>query len=464
MGQSARQTEHLRPHSYTRTSRTSDAYAALDFSDFNQRAFRNNRRRLRNRQDIGPSHNFSRLMTGRLDLNQNGRALGTAVPDVAAEYDRNISTSRNLAFSDKNKDGLMEDSELDVETQYRELMGARAKRMKIGEYDSQHHVETIHLDADEDLRNYYTFTGEAVGTGTYGTVFAATSKQTGEEVAVKSMDKHTQPRYRREIEMLKRVNFKGVVRLLRVFESRDKVFLVTEYLDGGDLFDYIVDHNVYLENMSLRKALEITRAMLCSLEACHLNDFAHLDVKPENFVFRTSPEEYTDLVLVDFGASQPFRLKSFARGKQDYVGGMDDYWIGEPESHIGGTASYVSPEVVIQGRFSSRSDMWSMGVTLYMMLTGQRPFDAEVDSVDSDGVAKDVCVETAIQQKIRQEATRARNLSVFKTCEDLQGIDESIKRLLVEMTQPDPALRPSTTEAIHYIDTLLSGDLPGDDR
>ena len=131
---------------------------------------------------------------------------------------------------------------------------------------------------------------------------------------------------------------------------------------------------------------------------------------------------------------------------------MDDYWIGEPETHIGGTASYVSPEVVIQGRFSSRSDMWSMGVTLYMMLTGQRPFDAEVDEgSDHD----EICYETEIQKKIKAEAARAPNKSVFRTCEDLQGIHEGTKRLLVEMTQPDPAMRPSTTEAIHYIDKLL---------
>lgn len=127
---------------------------------------------------------------------------------------------------------------------------------------------------------------------------------------------------------------------------------------------------------------------------------------------------------------------------------MDDYWIGEPESHIGGTASYVSPEVVLSGRFSSRSDIWSIGVTLYMLLTGQRPFDAETNASPS-------AMEKEIKQKIRQEAAKARAKSLFSTCKDLENIHEGVGRLLVEMTHPDPAFRPSTTEAIAFINLML---------
>lgn len=333
------------------------------------------------------------------------------------------------------------------------LKDARDMRCERGQYAGNRVVNTVRLSSEEDLKEWYTLDDQhqIIGTGTYGTVLSAVCNRTKQKVAIKGMEKKEQPHYAREIDMLKRVNSKGCVRLLEVMETDAKVFLVTELLRGGDLFDYIVDNNVYLGNMTVEQVLMLTRAMLCSLEACHLRNFAHLDVKPENFVFRHGAEKnLTDLVLVDFGAAQPFRLRPFARDRDQYQLGMDDYWIGIPESHIGGTASYVSPEVVIDGRFSSRSDMWSMGVTLYMMLTGQRPF--EVDYTDSPSTYN---AEKEIQSKIKVEAERARNQSIFRTCKDLENVHPGTKRLLEEMTQPDPAMRPSTTEAIHYIDKLL---------
>lgn len=339
-----------------------------------------------------------------------------------------------------------------VVSRFELLKDARDSRLERDQYAGKHVVNTVQLSSEAEISEHYTLDDQhIIGTGTYGTVLSAVCNRTNQRVAIKGMEKSEQPHYLREVDMLKRVNCKGCVRLLEVMETDSKVFLVTELLRGGDLFDYIVDNNVYLGNMTVKQVLLLTKAMLCSLEACHLNNFAHLDVKPENFVFRKGADkDFTDLVLVDFGAAQPFRLRPFARDRNQYQMGMDDYWIGVPESHIGGTASYVSPEVVIDGRFSSRSDMWSMGVTLYMMLTGQRPF--EVDYTDSESAYN---AEKEIQSKIKVEAERARNQSIFRTCKDLENVHPGTKRLLEEMTQPDPALRPSTTEAIHYIDKIL---------
>ena len=360
----------------------------------------------------------------------------------------------SVAFLDGH--GSKEDGTLTpdaVLSRFALLKDARDLRLERDQYAGKHEVKTIELSHEAELSEFYTLDEQhIIGTGTYGTVLSAICNRTKQRVAIKGMEKSEQPHFAREVEMLKRVNCKGCVRLLEVMETDSKVFLVTELLRGGDLFDYIVDNNVYLGNMTVKQVLLLTRAMLCSLEACHLNNFAHLDVKPENFVFREGAEkDFTGLVLVDFGAAQPFRLRPFARDRNQYQLGMDDYWIGVPESHIGGTASYVSPEVVIDGRFSSRSDMWSMGVTLYMMLTGQRPF--EVDYTDSESAYN---AEKEIQSKIKVEAERARNQSIFRTCKDLENVHPGTKRLLEEMTQPDPALRPSTTEAIHYIDKILN--------
>jgi len=108
-----------------------------------------------------------------------------------------------------------------------------------------------------------------------------------------------------------------------------------------------------------------------------LAGFAHLDIKPENFIFQKCLDDGTAdptsrLVLVDFGCAEMFAIAPYARSGSDYVVGQDDV----VDLHrAAGTLMYVSPEV-ISGYFSSRSDVWSIGAVLFLMLHGATPYSS----------------------------------------------------------------------------------------
>jgi len=279
---------------------------------------------------------------------------------------------------------------------------------------------------------------------------------TGATVAIKTVKKSGSAHYKREVVLSSRVHHPSVLSPLRVFESADEVFIVTEFCQGGELFEFVADHNLYLGTLSETSILEVTREMLVALETCHKAGFAHLDVKPENFVFRIPWSECladihkirNNLVLIDFGAAQPFRLRKYAERSDQYVSNMDEHFRGE--SSLGGTASYVSPEV-LQQRFSSRSDIWSLGVTLFMLIAGRRPFDASFEHAPS-------VFDRKVQENIRMEASRPLGQSLYSTCEELGLAHTSTVDLLLNMMHPDPKERKSATELITEIDRMLEED------
>eukprot|EP00924_Labyrinthula_sp_SR-Ha-C_P013106 augustus_masked-scaffold_12-processed-gene-9.47-mRNA-1 protein AED:1.00 eAED:1.00 QI:0/-1/0/0/-1/1/1/0/339 len=336
----------------------------------------------------------------------------------------------------------------------RGLSGALGFAQTVSNQSMKSGFHKVRLRSERSLFEVLDVQRQPIGTGSFGTCYKATVKdprQVNAEgiVAVKAVKSECNS-VAKELEFLETVNMDGAYKavfpkVFSVLETDSTTFIVQELLEGGDLFDFIVDRNFYMENLSLSEVLLLTRKSLVALEACHELDFSHLDCKPENYVFRTKLDhddlEKNELVLIDFGAAQKFQLKSFAKRKDMYQVGMDEYWQGDVLETLGGTASYLSPEVVTAGRFSSRSDVWSVGVQLFMMLTGQRPFD---------GTDKEIV------KLIKEDAADlTRFHSVFHCSPFLDHVsDRQIRRLLVELTNPDPANRPSSTEAIQLLDKL----------
>jgi len=305
--------------------------------------------------------------------------------------------------------------------------------------------------------------GDRIGTGSYGIVHCAKALTdlnedvgAGDELALKKINKRVQPQYKSEILLPARVRDSSVLRPKKVFETDTDVFLMTELLRGGELFDVVAEYNMYRKTLSERTVLKITREMLVALEACHKNNLAHLDVKPENFMLRVPWELCMEdekkmegnLVLVDFGAAQPFKRKSYASTSDQYEVDMDDDFTGQ--KILGGTASYVSPEV-LHGKFSSRSDLWSLGVCLFMLIAGRRPFD----DINIDAPSPTL-FDRKVSQRVKSEAALPLGKSLYSTCEELGLAHTSTVDLLLTMMHPEPRFRRSATELIARIDTLLN--------
>ena len=174
-----------------------------------------------------------------------------------------------------------------------------------------------------------------------------------------------------EIEILMKLKNEdsSIIKLQDVYE--DETFynynLVFDYLKGGELFDYIKE----LEFIPEKETSNLILKVLEMLTICHEKNILHLDIKPENLMFRDK-EDKKDLVLIDFSCSQVFSSDS----KNDLVPILSN-------NGCAGTLNYSAPEI-LENYAGFCSDMWSVGVLTYVMLTGYTCFKSK-DAV-KDGI------------------------------------------------------------------------------
>ena len=214
------------------------------------------------------------------------------------------------------------------------------------------------------LRDCYEFT-KNLGKGGYGKVFQVRQKMTNKLFACKKLSKlniNNLIKFRREIDILIKIDHPNIIKLLEVFESQNSLYLIMEECYGGELFDRIlkrIENNLmYTE----KEACEIIRQVMGAIEYCHNKGIVHRDLKPENLLYlKEGPEENNPLKIIDFGLSQDLNIKKILSSKV-------------------GTAYYVSPEI-LQGKYSEKCDVWSAGVILYVLLSGEPPFNGPSDGV-----------------------------------------------------------------------------------
>lgn len=201
--------------------------------------------------------------------------------------------------------------------------------------------------------------GRTIGEGTFAKVKFARSSQTGDPVAIKILDKEKvlknkmAEQIRREIATMKRIKHPNVIRLYEVMGSKTKIYIVLEYVTGGELFDKIVHHGRMKED----EARKYFQQLINAVDYCHSRGVYHRDLKPENLLL----DKTGDLKVSDFGLS--------AISQQQIQGdGLLHTTCGTP--------NYVAPEVLDdRGYDGATADLWSCGVILFVLLAGYLPFD-----------------------------------------------------------------------------------------
>ncbi|XVF36546.1 hypothetical protein REPUB_Repub19eG0066900 [Reevesia pubescens] len=198
--------------------------------------------------------------------------------------------------------------------------------------------------------------GRTIGEGTFAKVKFAQNTETGESVAMKVLDRSTIIKHKmvdqikREISIMKLVRHPYVVRLHEVIASRTKIYIILEFITGGELFDKIV-HNGRLSEAEARRYFQ---QLIDGVEFCHSKGVYHRDLKPENLLL----DSQGNLKISDFGLSAlPEQGVSLLRTTC-------------------GTPNYVAPEVLgHKGYDGAVADVWSCGVILYVLMAGYLPFD-----------------------------------------------------------------------------------------
>ncbi|KAL5575217.1 hypothetical protein UlMin_016916 [Ulmus minor] len=198
--------------------------------------------------------------------------------------------------------------------------------------------------------------GRLLGQGTFAKVYYARNLGSGENVAIKMIDKEKVLRVglidqiKREISVMRLVKHPNVVQLREVMASKTKIYFAMEYVRGGELFNKVAKGK--LKEEAARKYFQ---QLIGAVDYCHSRGVYHRDLKPENLLL----DENGNLKVSDFGLSALWDSR-----RQD---GLLHTTCGTP--------AYVAPEVINKkGYDGAKADIWSCGVILYVLLAGFLPF------------------------------------------------------------------------------------------
>ncbi|EED90504.1 myosin light chain kinase [Thalassiosira pseudonana CCMP1335] len=260
--------------------------------------------------------------------------------------------------------------------------------------------------------------GKTLGEGAFSVVIEATKKDTDESYAVKvvtksKLTKEDEVALKDEIAVLNELKHQHIIRLYEVFEEPSYYYLVTEQMRGGELFDRIVSKSYYNE----KEARDVCKILFESIGFCHSKSVAHRDLKPENLLLRAEDND-SDIKIADFGFAKKVLTPNSLTTQC-------------------GTPGYVAPEILEGVPYDTKSDMWSLGVIIYILLGGYPPF---------------------IEQNQRELFRKIRK-GQYEFHEEYWGsVSDDAKNLISSLLTVDPAKRLSASEALNHKWMVADGD------
>ena len=251
----------------------------------------------------------------------------------------------------------------------------------------------------KDFRKKYEYIS-LIGNGSFGKVRLFVERECKSfKYAIKTIKKDIFNPYniqsiKREIDILRSLDHPNIVKYFETYEDENYLHIVMEYIPGDNLFQVLTEKL----NRKLTER-QISKIMSCLLKAVlflHHNGIIHRDIKPENIVF-SDTENFKSLKLIDFGLS----IQQNARKEKRRVG----------------TPYYMAPEM-ISGNFVKESDVWSIGVIMYILVTGKQPFSGKTKE--------------EVYDKVKNGKYDFKTL-YYSKCSNL--VKDLIKKILV--TEPD---------------------------
>lgn len=209
-----------------------------------------------------------------------------------------------------------------------------------------------------------------------------------------------------EVAILRRVNHPNIILLVEEFDTKDSLYLVMEYVKGGDLFDDIALSTKYTE----RDASSMINNLVHALKYLHNLRIVHRDVKPENLLVIDHSDGSKSLKLGDFGLATYCEDQLFT---------------------VCGTPTYVAPEILSEVGYDFKVDIWAAGVILYILLCGFPPFASPSND----------------QEELFDQIAEGRYEFTSPYWDD---VSESAMELISDMLVVDPADRLSAVDILGH--------------
>jgi len=257
---------------------------------------------------------------------------------------------------------------------------------------------------------------EVLGVGSTSTVHKCRNRETGEICACKIIDsKEIETRFQgmmdqfhNEVMALRFLHHPNIITLYDVYLTDDKIYIIMELMEGGELFDYVVRKGTLTED----EASRIVRKVASALVYMHSQNIIHRDLKPENLLLKRQPRSPSDIEIkiIDFGLSKE---------------------LSEPVARTFlGTRGYLAPEMIQRKNYTTAVDAWALGVIIFVLLCGCLPFDDDANILSDDA---------QVQQKFKLRFPRwAKNLS------------SSAKDLLSHLLDINPNTRYTAETALEH--------------
>ncbi|NXL36599.1 MYLK2 kinase, partial [Glaucidium brasilianum] len=220
-----------------------------------------------------------------------------------------------------------------------------------------HRIVTLRSDSVSSRFNLSS--KEILGGGKFGEVHTCTEKQTGLKLAAKVIRKQGAKEKEMvllEIDVMNQLNHRNLIQLYDAIETPREIILFMEFVEGGELFERIIDDDYHLTEVD---CMVFVRQICEGIRFMHHMHVLHLDLKPENILCVAATGHMVK--IIDFGLARRYNPQE--KLKVNF-----------------GTPEFLSPEVVNYEQVSFSTDMWSMGVITYMLLSGLSPFLGDNDT------------------------------------------------------------------------------------
>ncbi|KAF7796331.1 hypothetical protein EIP86_007508 [Pleurotus ostreatoroseus] len=312
--------------------------------------------------------------------------------------------------------------------------------------DNMPHMSRRHRKDDDPKMIGLWKIGRTIGKGSSGRVRIARHSRTGQYAAVKIVSKQVILSSRmslrdadgeaerilhgieREIVIMKLIEHPNIMRLYDVWETSTELFLILEYVEGGELFEYLCDKG----RLSTNEALDYFQQIITAVDYCHRFNIAHRDLKPENLLLDANK----NIKVADFGMAA-------WQGKSDML------------QTACGSPHYAAPEVIMGRAYNGAcSDVWSCGVILYALLAGRLPFDDEdlatlLEKVKIGKFSMPSTIEPLAQDLIRKmlEKDISKRITVSEILKHPFYTSQPPKVIPCDIPGLDDIARPLTSEA-----------------